>query len=229
MARILFIINAVVAWCALALSFTLNISGYYLDSIDPATPTILGNTAEGIATPLERFFDWITYFTIWSNALVAIVMTVLVFKPGLFTRPDRVGFIWRTLRLDSIIMIGVTGVIFNLLLSTEKSGWDAVSNFMVHILSPIVATLVWFIAGPRGLISVKIIPAMLVVPIAWLVFALVRGGVINAYPYPFLDVATKGMASVLQFVVAIVVVALVWSFILWAIDRLLSRLFVSPT
>lgn len=229
MSKVLFAINALAAWCALALSFTLNLTGYYVDSIDPSKPTILGNTAAGISTPLERFFDWITYFTIWSNAAVAIVLTVLVFKPALFNRQDRTGGMWRALRLDSVMMIVFTGIIFNLLLSTSKTGIDAVSNAMLHIIVPILTFVVWLLCGPRGLIYGKTVAASLVVPLAWVVFALVRGGIVGAYPYPFLDVATKGLLPVLQFVLVIVVAAVIFAFILMGLDSLIRRLpFVAP-
>ena len=224
MAKVLYGINALIALVAVALSFTLNISGHYVGNADPSKPTIIGNLPEGIDTPLERFFDWITYFTIWSNITVAVVMVVLFLKPDLFQRTDRVGFLWRTLRLDSLIMIIVTGIVFNLLLASQKSGIDAVSNAMVHIICPIATFLVWLVAGPRGLIAIKTIPASLILPIIWLVFALIRGQIIGAYPYPFLDVATKGMASVLQFVVAIVVFAIILGLILFAIDALIRKI-----
>jgi hypothetical protein len=228
MAKALFAINAAVAWCAVALSFTLNVSGYYVSSADPSKPTILGQTPGGIDTPLERFFDWITYFTIWSNITVAIVLTVLTVRPDLFMRTDMPGFIWRTLRLDSVIMIAVTGAVFNLLLSSEKHGWGAVSNSLVHTITPILTVLVWLIAGPRRLITVKVILAMLILPVIWVVFALIRGAFVGAYPYPFLDVLTKGWASVLQFVLAIVVVAVVTGFVLLGLDKLLARLSFLP-
>ena len=223
MAKVLFGINAIVAWAGVLLSFTLNVTGHYVGTGDPTKPTLLGNVPSGIDTPWERFFDWITYFTLWSNIVVAVVVTVVWLRPDLFTRSDRAGFIWRTLRLDSMIMIIVTGVLYNLLLATPKAGVDAVSNALLHIITPLVTVLVWLIVGPRGLISFKTIPAALVVPLAWVVFALVRGAIIGAYPYPFLDVATKGLPSVLQFIVVIVVIAVILSLVLMGIDSLIRK------
>ena len=223
MAKFLYGINALLAWAATALSFTLNISGYYLDHVDPSRPTILGNVPEGIATPLERFFDWITYFTIWSNVIVAITMTALFLRPDLFTRRGASGFRWRVVRLDSLIMITVTGVVFNLLLSSSKTGIDAVSNGLLHVWVPIITMVVWLLAGPRGYIRMSTVWASLVIPVVWLVFALVRGSAVGAYPYPFLDVATKGWASVLSFVFAMVIAAIVLAVVLKAIDALIRR------
>jgi hypothetical protein len=216
---LLFLINAVVAWCAVVLSFTLNLTGYYVDSLDPSKPTILGNTAAGVATPLERFFDWTTYFTILSNVVVAVVMTVLVVRPALFTRQDKVGTLWRTLRLDSLLMIVVTGVVYNLLLAGgAKTGWDALNNTMLHWVVPLLTPIVWILAGPRGLIRLRTIALSLVLPLLWATYALVRGQAVGAYPYSFLDVSANGLASVITFVAAILVVAVILAFVLWAID-----------
>ena len=53
------------------MSFTLAVTGYYVDTMDPAKPTILGNVPGGNDTVLERLLDWSTYFTILSNIVVA--------------------------------------------------------------------------------------------------------------------------------------------------------------
>ena len=218
--RILLGTNALVAWLAVGLSFTLAVTGYYVDTMDLAEPTILGNVPGGNDTVLERLLDWSTYFTILSNVVVLVVTTMLVVRPGLFTRTDRTGTIWRTLRLDSVLMIVITGVVYNLLLATGgKTGWDLVSNTLLHVIVPILTPIVWIIAGPRGLISARVIGYSLVLPLLWAAYALVRGAAIGAYPYPFLDVSTNGLASVLVFIAVIVVVAVLLALVLWAIDR----------
>ncbi|MBI1349973.1 MAG: hypothetical protein GC156_02515 [Actinomycetales bacterium] len=217
--RALLALNALVAWTAVVVSFTLNISGYYAGTYDLANPTILENVPGGDDTVFERFFDWTTYFTILSNITVAVVLTVLVMRPGLFTRRDGVGTLWRTLRLDSVLMITITGVVYNLLLAEGGlSGWGLISNTLLHWITPLVTPIVWIIAGPRGLIQGRIIPLSLVLPLIWATYALIRGQVIGAYPYPFLDVATKGLAYVLVFIAVIMVVAMILALILWAVD-----------
>lgn len=223
--RLLLILNVILAWFAVTLSLTLNLSGYYTDTIDPSKPTILGNVPGGVDTPLERFLDWSTYFTILSNVAGAIVITVLIARPALFTRTDRVGALWRALRLDTVLMIIVTGVVYNALLAGgPKEGWDFLSNMMLHIVMPIVTPLVWLVAGPRRIISQGTIYAALVLPLLWAVYALARGQVIGAYPYPFLDVSADGWGSVLSFIAVIVVVAIILGYVLLGLDRIMARL-----
>lgn len=221
--RGLLVVNAIVAWAAVTVSLTLNLSGYYL--LTPGTsPTILGGLPGGQDTALERFFDWTTYFTILSNTTVAVVVTALVLRPAWFAQTGRGGLIWRALRVDSVMMIVVTAAVFNLLLATDgKTGWDAVSNSLLHIVNPTVTALAWLLAGPRGLIRWTTIWAALVLPLAWAAYALIRGSVIGAYPYPFLDVATNGLPSVLQFIAIICVFGIAIASAMLGIDALLRR------
>lgn len=214
--------NAVVAWCAVVFSAYLSVSGYYLGKEDPSKLSLLGNLASGHDQWYERLFDYLTYFTIWSNITVAVVLTVLWLRPHLFVRADGIGLVWRALRLDSVLMIAITGIVYNLILATGgKSGADLVSDTALHVVVPILTLVVWLLAGPRGLLSPRMIAASLVLPIVWAVVALVRGAVVGAYPYPFLDVAKNGLASVLAFVGVILVVAVVLAFVLLALDRVL--------
>ena len=212
--RILFGVNGLVAGFGALFSFTLTVLGTYPS--ENTNPTALGFADQGL---LGRVFDYFTYFTLWSNILVAIVMLML------FARPDRDSFWFRVLRLDSVLMIVVTGIIYNVVLAAtaKNQGLEVWTNFFLHILTPLLTFVVWLIAGPRGWISWRIIAASLILPIIWLVFALVRGAFIGAYPYGFLDVATYGYGTVLTNVAGIVAFAIVLCLILWGIDWVIRR------
>jgi len=220
--RPLIAVNAVVSWFGVVLSAYLSVSGYYLGKEDPAKPSILGNIPSGHDQWYERLFDWLTYFTIWSNITVAVVLTFLWLRPDLFVRRDLGGLVWRALRLDGLLMIVITGIVYNLILATGgKSGADLVSDTTLHVVVPLLTLVVWLLVGPRGMLDLRVIAASLVLPTVWAAMALVRGAVVGAYPYPFLDVAKNGLASVLAFVGVILVVAVVLALVLLALDRVL--------
>jgi hypothetical protein len=202
-----------------ALSFALSVGGYYVDRVDATKSSILGNTPDGVDTVWERFFDWISYFTILSNIVVAVVMTMLIARPGAFRRRDASGAAWRALRLDSLIMIMITGLVYNLLLAEGgKTGWDLLSNTLIHWIVPLLTPIVWLIAGPRGLITFRTIALALILPLAWASFAIVRGLVVGAYPYSFLDVSSDGLGPVVVFIAVIMVFAVALSLVLMAVD-----------
>lgn len=210
----LFGVNAAVAWAGVLLQFGLTAFGVY-----PSTNTVasqLGNPDQGA---LGRILDYFTYFTILSNIVVAVVLTMLAL------RPLRDGFWFRVFRLDSVLMIAITGIVYNAILaaSARNTGWQVLANALLHIVTPILTVAVWVIAGPRGWFSWRIVGAAYILPIAWLAFALVRGAVIGAYPYPFLDVVTKGYPYVLAYAGGIIAFAFVVLMALWGLDALARR------
>jgi hypothetical protein len=213
--RVAYGVNALVAWTGLTVGFVIMVLGLY-PSLN-TDPTMLGNPAQGVA---GRILDYFTYFTIWSNIVVAVVMTML------FLRPARDAFIFRVLRLDSVLMIVVTGIIYNVVLAgaAQLQGLEVVSNAFDHIITPVVTLVVWLVLGPRGWISWRTIGAALIIPIVWLAWALARGAVIGAYPYGFLDVAKYGYGTVFTNVLGVIVFAIVLCVIFWGIDALIRRI-----
>ena len=217
-ARILFTINAGVLWVGVVLSTILAATDYY--PINTTEPGLYGNNPLGMAGFLGREIDHFSYFTVWSNILAAVIMTMLAINP------DRSSSLFRVLRLDALVMMIVTGIVYNVLLNTgAHEGWDFWSNGIAHMWGPILTVLVFVIAGPRGCISTSAIFAALILPILWLGYALIRGSIIGAYPYDFLDVNAHGMASVLGFVAQIVVFAIILGYLLMLIDWLMRKAF----
>jgi hypothetical protein len=217
-ARVLFAITAAVLWIGQVLSAILNAFDYY--PVNTTEPGLYGNNPLGAAGFIGREIDHFSYFTIWSNLLAAIIFTMLAINP------NRTSSLFRVLHLDAIVMMIVTGIVYNVLLNTGgHEGWDFWSNGIQHTWGPILVFIVFVICGPRGWISSRTIFASLILPILWLVYALIRGSVTGAYPYDFLDVNANGMASVLAFVAQIVVFAIILGYLLLLIDKLMRKFF----
>ncbi len=217
-ARVLFAITAAVLWIGQILSAILSGTDYY--PVNTTDPGLYGDNPLGAAGFLGREIDHFSYFTIWSNLLAAVIFTMLAINP------NRTGSLFRVLRLDAIVMMIVTGIVYNALLNTGgHEGWDFWSNGIQHTWGPILVFVVFVISGPRGWISSSTIFAALILPILWLAYALIRGSVIGAYPYDFLDVNANGMASVLAFVAQIVVFAIILGYLLLLIDKLMRKFF----
>ena len=213
-----FTVNAVVAWFGLAAQFVISASGMY-----PTTQTVLsqlgpGNPS-GAAGALPRIIDYFSYFTIWSNIVVALVLTALAANP----KRDTPAF--RVLRLDALLMITITGIVYAVILAptAELRGWEVLANSFIHIITPIVTIVVWLVAGPRDWIRWSTIAKSMILPAVWVVYTLVRGAVIEAYPYPFIDVVRLGYGQVAINIGAIVVFAVVLGAILLGVDRLITR------
>ncbi|MEY4136835.1 MAG: hypothetical protein RL205_963 [Actinomycetota bacterium] len=217
-ARILFGINAGLIWIGVVLSTFLAVGDYYPPNT--TEPGLYGNNPLGAAGFLGREIDHFSYFTVWSNILTAIIMTMLAINP------NRTSSLFRVLRLDALVMMIVTGIVYNVLLNSGgHEGWDFISNGIAHIWGPILTVIVFIIAGPRKWITTGTIFAALILPILWLAYALIRGSIIGAYPYDFLDVSAHGMASVLAFVAQIIIFAIILGYLLMLIDWLMRKIF----
>jgi hypothetical protein len=130
-----------------------------------------------------RLGRFVSYFTIQSNLLVAIVITQLA------RDPLRDGPAWRVVRLSAVVGIFVTGVVHFVLLRPllDLDGPDWVADKLLHMVVPVLAVVGWAVFGPRPRIEVREIRLALVWPLAWLAWTLVVGRLSGWYPYPFLD------------------------------------------
>ncbi len=201
--------------------FVLALSGLGLFDLVAPTGHLYGPPhPAGIAGAWSRMSDTVSYFTEWSNVVVAIAMWLL------WRSPEKDGFWRRVLRADSLLMITVTAIVYAVLLApTEKvTGWSVITNPLQHIVVPAVTVLVFLIWGPRGWFSWKVVAGALVVPVAWIVWMLARGVVVGAYPYGFVDPSANGYPAVFAMVAKILVFGVVIALIFWAIDLVLIRL-----
>jgi hypothetical protein len=123
-------------------------------------------------------------------------------------------------------MIVVTALVYAVLLGPTATtvGLLGPSNTLRHVVVPLVTMLVFLVAGPRGWIRWGTLPGALVIPLVWVVYTLVRGTVIDAWPYGFINVDANGWASVGAYVGAILVLGLVIGAVLYGIDALIVRL-----
>jgi hypothetical protein len=171
-----------------------------------------GRAAGSTTTGLVRFAG---YFTVQSNLLVLIAAVSLALDPG------RDGGFWRVLRLDALLGITVTGLVFGAVLAPvlHHSGIDWWINAGLHYVSPVMAFLGWTVFGPRPRVDRRTLAWAFVWPVGWVVGTMVRGAVVDWYPYPFLDVGEIGYPLALRNTGLVVVLAV----LLLALFRWLDR------
>ncbi len=212
-----FIVNAVVAWAGVVLTVLISLLGWYRES--PVDPGLYGNTPDGAAGALARVGDTLSYFTIWSNIVVAVSMTLLARAPGLDT------VVRRALRLSALLMITVTALVYHVVLAPaiDVVGWSLLTDPLLHTITPLVTVVVWVVWGPRGWIAARLLPLSLVLPLVWTLWMLARGAVIDAYPYGFANVADLGYVVVVRNLGFVLLFALVLAAGFWGIETLLLR------
>lgn len=182
----------------------------------PAAPH---DTAAGViagATAPARYLRTLSFFTIQANLLVGITSAQLA------RNPSREGAVWRVARLNGLVGIAVTGIVYTTVLARihEPKGWEQVStNTLFHYVTPIAAVVGWLLFGPRPRIDPRTFRWALAWPIAYFAYTMLRGTTDKWYPYPFVDVATHGYLRVLLNAVLVTLVLAAVSGLFWLGDR----------
>ncbi|QTR05310.1 Pr6Pr family membrane protein [Saccharothrix algeriensis] len=168
-----------------------------------------GRGGEALGVRLLRLFS---YFTVQSNVLVLAAALSLALPP------DRDGRWWRVLRLDALLGIAVTGVVFGTVLAalSHPVGVAWWVNLGFHYLTPWLSVLGWLLFGPRPRVDPATAARAAIWPVLWVAHTFAHGAITGFYPYPFLDVTGIGYAAalrntllVLALAVALVLVAAV--------------------
>jgi hypothetical protein len=139
--------------------------------------------------------NFFSYFTIESNIFAAFIFLVsaLVMLAGSQLRNLN---IWRG---AATTYMTITGVVYALLLSGQAAAVQVTLpwvNLVLHYIFPVVVLADWFIDRPSSPISYKKSLTWLVFPVAYLFYSLIRGPIINWYPYPFLNPGNGGYLKV---------------------------------
>lgn len=145
-----------------------------------------------------------SYFTVLSNISAAAVLAVLAARPALAERRAM-----SVARGGPTLYMVVTGLVYWVVLKPQAA--DLNTNLVwvdvvVHQIGPIVVFADWLVNRPPHALTWREAATWMVFPLAWLPYTMVRGAVVDWYPYPFLDPRKE---STVEIVVAVVVVAAV--------------------
>ena len=215
LARPAFGLNAILAWVGVLGSLTVDATGVVI--VPQFGPSYFGGHADGLAGSIPRVIDNLSYFTIWSNILVAITTTMI------YRNMNRSSQRLKVLRLSSLMMISVTMLVYILILAPDANpqSWNVYTNLLLHYITPPVTILVWLFFGPRKWISWKIIFSSLIIPISYILYTFARGAVIGKYPYGFINVVELGYVGAIVGTGVVLVLGLFIFLIYFIIDKLI--------
>lgn len=165
-------------------------------------------------------FNVFCYFTVQSNVIVGVTTALLA------RRLDHPSTTFRVFRLAGLVAITITFVVFHQALAAlqDLHGAAAVADLLLHTVVPVLVVLGWVAFGPRGMVTWRVAGLAVVFPVCWVAFALVRGALIDFYPYPFVDVHALGYLPVIGNVVIIGVLFFALAAAAVVLDRRLPRL-----
>lgn len=195
---------ATVGWAALALQYGLMITG---------------NPGMGVGELTLNFFS---FFTILTNVLVAVALTLPVVGAG--TRLGR----WagsEGVRAGVTLYAVVVGLVYHFLLHAtwDPQGWSLVANILLHYVMPAAILLDWLLFTPKGRLRWTDAPKWLAFPLIYGGWTLVHGYAAGWWPYWFVDVPRLGFARAALYFSGLLVFFLVVGLMVVTIDRALGR------
>lgn len=161
----------------------------------------------------HRFFS---YFTVLSNLVATVVLVMLAFRPELISNKR-----FSIVRGGATTYMSVTFLIYVTVLYPQlvdvgvPEPWIDVA---LHIAGPLFMAADWFINSSRTSLDRTAFGIWFIFPVVYVVYTLIRGPIIDWYPYPILDPDEQGGyigVAVWILIVAVVVAGFAWLYYWW--------------
>ncbi|WP_053149397.1 Pr6Pr family membrane protein [Pseudomonas sp. P97.38] len=147
------------------------------------------------ASLLGGLVNCFSFFTVLTNTLVAVVLTW-----EQTPRPSAVRrwFLRPAVRSGIAASIALVSLAYNLLLRHlwQPEGWQFVVDELLHDVVPLLYLIYWWQWVPKGSLRLGHIGLWILYPLVYFAYILLRGNLLAAYPYPFIDVANLGYPQV---------------------------------
>ncbi|WP_025141403.1 Pr6Pr family membrane protein [Pedobacter jeongneungensis] len=179
---------SIIVWFSLALQFSVSL-----------------NLSAGNYLETTKIF--LSYFTVTTNIIVAFCFSCLSFlkwneTENLFAKSS-------TLTAITVYIV-VVGLIYNIMLRGIVSpvGWARAADELLHVVNPLIFLLFWIFFVKKSTLQYKQALSWLIYPLLYVIFIVIRGYLINKYPYPFIDVVQLGYPKAI--LNAIIVIFIFW-------------------
>ncbi len=154
---------------------------------------IIQNRVVSVAETIVRYFS---FFTILTNLIVAVCVTVLLLKPN-----SKWGsWFSKSTTLTAItVYITIVGVVYNVILRFlwKPQGLQYVTDELLHTIIPLLFILYWFLFVPKKGLQYKQFLPWLIYPLLYVIYTAIHGAISGYYPYPFINVTELGYGKVL--------------------------------
>ncbi|WP_338719651.1 Pr6Pr family membrane protein [Devosia sp. XK-2] len=179
-------------------------------------PAYMGN---GMSLPaaLVQFFSFFTILTNLTIVLVYLSSLAGWSWLGWFRRP--------TTRAMMVGVMALVMIFYHVLLRPiwQPEGLFLVCDYLLHYAAPVLYIIWWGVTQKHGAVDYAALPRMLVPPLIYLAYVMVRGALTNTYPYPTLNAFELGYGQVAINVVMVAIGLSILYLITIGIDRALAR------
>lgn len=206
---------------ATILGILIGLIGLGIDLVEIIPPALVVSETNPVARGWLDAQVWFwTYFTHLSNLLLILVYLATLTR-------------WRWLswfaNLKTQAAVGgyilLVMIYYHLMLAPlyEFEGAMQVSTLTLHYVTPIYYLAWWAIFSPHGSLRLGHVPGMLLIGLAYVAWVLLRGLVVNEYPYDIVDAGKFGYGQVAIGVGVLLLAVVIFCGLLVGADRLLAR------
>lgn len=171
-----------------------------------------------IVMALVHFFS---YFTILTNLILVLVYAAVVFDTpflSLFRKPET--------RVMIAALIALVMIFYHLILAPiwQPEGMWKVADVVLHYVTPLFY-LVWFgVLRYSRAVGFTAIPKMLIFPLAYVAYILIRGAIINEYPYAIFEAHVVGYSKVALNSTVMLIAVIVLMAVAIFVDRIAPKI-----
>lgn len=188
-------------------------------SIFPAVTTVSATNplARSVADAFVYFWSYFTHLTnLWLLLSYAAVLTGWRWLGGV-AQP--------VMLASAAAFIALVMVYYHFMLHPYYTfeGNLLIATYLLHYIAPIIYLVWWTLCTPHGALRFQHLPVMILPGLIYVVLILIRGALVNEYPYEILDAGKFGYGTVAVGVLVLLVAVAVFSALLVGIDKGLGR------
>lgn len=178
---------------------------------------LLAQLAIGMSRADLTLVNFLSFFTVLSNLFAVVVLVMLATRPLLATSET-----FSVVRGAMTVYMSVTGLVYAVLLAptgVDVGLTEPWVNWSLHVVGPVAVALDWVFFTPETDLPGTAPLLWLAFPAVYLGYSLVRGAIVDWYPYPFLDPAETGGydgVALWSGVVLVVILGFSYAFYWWS-------------
>jgi hypothetical protein len=195
--------------------------------------SIVWQVASRLLNNVFRPDEYFSYFTIQTSLIAVVTLSVSGWFSWTGRKETRV---LNVVRLSTVTFTVVATLVYNLLLrglaDDPKDGgyvWPVLPNEILHVWAAIFMLIDWMLSSRRINLRIRTIFWVLVFPLAWLIYSVIRGLIVNWWPYWFINPnEPAGITGMLTYILAIMLFLLTVAIALLGLQRITVRAFRAP-
>jgi len=192
--------------------------------------SVIWQISSRVINNVFRPWEYFSYFTIQTSLLAIVALTVAGWNAWTGRAETRV---MNIVRLSTVTFTIVVTLVYNLLLrglpDAAADGdyvWPVPPNEILHVWAAIFMLIDWILSSRRINLRIRTIFWVLVFPLAWLVYSIIRGLMVDWWPYWFINPnEPAGVMGMLTYIVGIMLFLLTIAIALLGLQRLTVKVF----